>query len=140
MRIISQLPVQSHLLPIISKGLNERWPQLNKCTKIEYIKTDFVNISDDPLKHYLDERLRPYHENLRDDIKEEIRKNTGAIINDKNYLMKIADKYSADKIDFMVTRQYNLEIFGFFDELTRTSVSMECFYCSETDTLFVRDK
>jgi hypothetical protein len=136
--LLTQLPVQGHLLPHFSTSLKGKWPQINGKTKLKYIKANYIDIQDDPMKHHISEGLKPHHKNLREDIKEEIRKTTGAIINDKNYLMKIADKYYEDKIDFYITATYPLEVFSYFDELAMETFHIECYYHSESDTLFIK--
>ncbi len=137
--ILHQLPVRRHLIPGFSVSLKDKWPQINDKTAIKYVGNSYVDISNDPMKYHFREGLKPHHENLRDDIKEKIMKNIGQIINDKNYLMKIADEYYKNKIDFMVTSQHPLEVIEHMDKLNMQPVYLECFYHPETDTLFIRN-
>lgn len=139
MEILTQLKIKDPDIEIlVSRDLKKRHPQINSETKVEYFRNDHIEVYDFDAERFIEEQLKPHHEHLREDIKEEIRTNLNSIINDKNYLMKIADQYYQGKLKYYSTRRIPLEIL--YCEFMGKMQVLEYAYIPESDTICIREK
>ncbi len=138
MKTIEQLNIPDPELKYrMSIALKGKYQQINSKTIIEPICESAVVAVDHGSRLLHDRALRPHHENFRDDIKAEIRSNLNSVINDKNYLMKIADKYYCDKLNHCTEKVHQLEYIDL--HVFETRIHLFCFYLPENDTLYVHE-
>lgn len=138
MEILEQLNINDIEISYhITKYLKEKWPQINKKTKITYINADHVEKVDFDSKEFIEKCLKPHHDHLREDIKEEIRNNLNSVINDKNYLMKIAEMYYQNKVSHYTTKIYHLEYLSYIGINSKFNIGVV--YLPNDDTLYVKN-
>jgi len=123
----------------INDLLRKDYPQINSKTKL--VLTDDTIVEKIIMEEMnVEARLfKPSYENIRKHIKDILKENLGAVINDKHYLLKIVDQFIEAHRNNYLIKHLKLKPYGFKDCVLNENHHFWAYYEPETDTLYYCD-